>query len=156
MRYKLGGTHKHDILSVYCWDVIFFDLFIHNVYLQKVLHCLIIYSYKTNSSFLLCSWNLRSIRPSDFKKRVWNCFVSSIYYLDNLFRNFLKTVWNTCFFGVQEHLFNFVRELNGMGLCYKMASFRKPGVQRDSHQGHANEASFHTQGYSTQSTPINM
>ncbi|XP_022319077.1 multivesicular body subunit 12B-like isoform X1 [Crassostrea virginica] len=52
--------------------------------------------------------------------------------------------------------YTLVGELNGMGLCYKMASFRKPGVQRDSHQGHANEASFHTQGYSTQSTPINM
>ena len=37
------------------------------VYLQKLLHCLIIYSYNTNPSFLSCPWNLRSIRPSDCK-----------------------------------------------------------------------------------------
>lgn len=50
----------------------------------------------------------------------------------------------------------FTRELNYMGLCYKMAGFRKPGVQMDSHQGHANDSTFHTQGYTTQSTPMNM
>ena len=37
------------------------------VYLQKLLNCLIIYSYKTNSSFSPCPWNLRSNGPSNFK-----------------------------------------------------------------------------------------
>ena len=67
---KLSVTHKHDVLSVYCWYVIFFEFFFITlmfVYLQKLLHCLIIYSYKTNPSFLPCPWNLRSIGPSDFK-----------------------------------------------------------------------------------------
>ena len=36
------------------------------VCLQKLLNCLIIYSYKTNPSFSPCPWNLRSIGPSDF------------------------------------------------------------------------------------------
>ena len=45
----------------------FFFISLMFVYLQKLLHCLIIYSYKTNSSFLPCPWNLRSIGPSDFK-----------------------------------------------------------------------------------------
>lgn len=52
--------------------------------------------------------------------------------------------------------YTLVGELNYMGLCYKMAGFRKPGVQMDSHQGHANDSTFHTQGYTTQSTPMNM
>ena len=53
-------THKQDVLSVTCWHVILFDIFFITllfVYLQKLLHCLIIYSYKTNSSFLSCPWN---------------------------------------------------------------------------------------------------
>ena len=65
---KLSVTHKHDVLSVYCWRVIFFDLLfitLISVYLQTLLHWLIIYSYKTNPSFLPCPWNLRSIGPSD-------------------------------------------------------------------------------------------
>ena len=37
------------------------------IYLQKLLHCLIICSYKTNPSFSSCPFNLRSIGPSDFK-----------------------------------------------------------------------------------------
>ncbi|XP_052706776.1 multivesicular body subunit 12B-like [Crassostrea angulata] len=52
--------------------------------------------------------------------------------------------------------YTLVGELNYMGLCYKMACFNKPGVQMDSHQGHANNSTFHTQGYTTQSTPMNM
>ena len=51
-------THKPDILSVYCWHFIFFDFSFHNadvcIYLQKLLHHLIICSYKTNPSFSLC------------------------------------------------------------------------------------------------------
>ena len=27
---KLSVTHKNDVLSVYCWHVIYFDLFFHN------------------------------------------------------------------------------------------------------------------------------
>ena len=45
----------------------FFFITLMFVYLQKLLHCLIIYSYKTNPSFSPCPWNLRSIGPSDFK-----------------------------------------------------------------------------------------
>ena len=63
---KLDFTHKHDILSVYCF---FFDLF-HNAdvcIFAKLLHCLIIYLYKTDPAFLTCPWNLRSIGSSDFK-----------------------------------------------------------------------------------------
>ena len=37
------------------------------VYLQKLMYCFIIYSYKRNSSFSPCPWNLRLIGPSDFK-----------------------------------------------------------------------------------------
>ena len=62
-------THKQDVLSVYCLHVILFDIFFITlmfVYLQKLLNCLIIYSYKTNPSFSPCPWNLRSIGPSDF------------------------------------------------------------------------------------------
>ena len=44
-----------------------FSLMLMFVYLQKLLHCLIIYSYKANPSFLPCPRNLRSIGPSDFK-----------------------------------------------------------------------------------------
>ena len=65
-------THKQDVLSVYCWHVILFDIhffiMLMFVYVQKLLHCLIIYSYKTNPSFSPCPWNLRSIGPSDLKK----------------------------------------------------------------------------------------
>ena len=71
MRYKTYVTHKQDILSVYCLHVILFDFFFITlmlVYLQNLLNCLIIYSYKTNPSFSPCPWNLRSIGPSDFKK----------------------------------------------------------------------------------------
>lgn len=53
--------------------------------------------------------------------------------------------------------YTLVGELNYMGLCYKMSSFRKPGVQMDAHQGQSSEPAFHTQGYSTaQSTSMNM
>ena len=45
----------------------FFSILLMFVYLQKLLHCLIIYSYKRNSSFSPCPWNLRLIGPSDFK-----------------------------------------------------------------------------------------
>ena len=60
-----------DVLSVYCFHVILFDIFFITllfVYLQKLLNCLIIYLYKTNPSFSPCPWNLRSIGPSDFNK----------------------------------------------------------------------------------------
>ena len=46
---------------VYCRHAIFFNLFfimLMIVYLQKLLHCLMIYSYKTNSSFLQYRINL--------------------------------------------------------------------------------------------------
>ena len=67
-------THKQDVLSVYCWQVILFDSFFITlmfVYLQKPLHCLIIYSYKTNSSFSPCPW--RSIGRSNLK----DCWMTS-------------------------------------------------------------------------------
>ena len=63
-------THKQDVLSVYCWHVILFDIFFHNAdvcIFAKTMHCLIIYLYKTNPWFSPCPWNLRSIGPSDFK-----------------------------------------------------------------------------------------
>ena len=62
---KLGGTHKHDGLSAYC-----FWSFFHNadvcLFAKTTALILIIYSYKTNPSFLPSPWNLRSIGPSDF------------------------------------------------------------------------------------------
>ena len=69
---KLGVTHNHDVLSVYCWHVIFLDIFFITlmfVYLQKLLHFLIIYLYKTNPSFLPCPWNFAITQPSDFKSK---------------------------------------------------------------------------------------
>ena len=39
---KLGDTNKHDVLSVYCWLVIFFYFFLIKlmfVYLQKLPDC---------------------------------------------------------------------------------------------------------------------
>ena len=98
MRYKTYVTHKQDILSVYCLHVILFDFFFITlmlVYLQKLLNCLIIYSYNTNPSFSLCPWNLRSIGPSDFKDRQWlvsNFFISKIFVLE------IKIIWIQCIF----------------------------------------------------------
>ena len=43
---KQDGTHKHDVLSVYNWDIIFFDLFLITLAKTTAL-----YSYKTNPSF---------------------------------------------------------------------------------------------------------
>ena len=64
-------THKRRtfclLLTCYFIWHFFFFITLMFVYLQKLLHCLIIYSYKTNSSFLLCPLNLRSIGPSNFK-----------------------------------------------------------------------------------------
>ena len=52
-------------------DMLFYLTFISItlmfVYLQKLMYCFIIYSYKRNSSFSPCPWNLRFIGPSDFK-----------------------------------------------------------------------------------------
>ena len=48
------------------------------VYLQKLLHCLIIYSYKTYPLFLPCPWNLRSIGPSDLKFPWWPSWASRL------------------------------------------------------------------------------
>ena len=65
---KLGVTHKHDVLSVYCCYFLWsFSITLMFVYLHKLLHCLIIHAYKTNTSFLPCPWNLRSIGPREFK-----------------------------------------------------------------------------------------
>ena len=51
------------------FSLIFFFIMLMLAYLQKLPHCLIIYSYmyKTNPSVLPCPWNLRSIGPSNFK-----------------------------------------------------------------------------------------
>ena len=60
MRYETNMTY-------FLFTVIdFFFITPMFVYMQKLLHCLMIYSYKTNPSFLPCPWNLRSIGPSDF------------------------------------------------------------------------------------------
>ena len=68
---KLGVTHTHDVLSVYCWHIIFFDLFFHNtdvcIFATSTALFHYVHSYKTNPLFLPCKWNLRSIGPSDFK-----------------------------------------------------------------------------------------
>ena len=47
------------------FSLIFFVMLMF-VYLQKLLHNSIIYSYKTNPSFSPCPWNLQSIGYSDF------------------------------------------------------------------------------------------
>ena len=99
-------THKQDILSVNCLHVILFDNFFQKslmfVCLQKLLNCLIIYSYKTNPSFSPCPWNLRSIGPSDFKSFLcnfhWKYFLTC-WIINNMrcfcrssrFSNFVET-----------------------------------------------------------------
>ena len=80
----LGVTHKHDVLWVYWWHVIFFDLFLLRwcLYICKtLLHCLIMYSYKTNPSFLPCPWNLRYIEPSEFNFLLKNLHIHIWYNL---------------------------------------------------------------------------
>ena len=64
MRYETWCYPK----TVYCWRYFFMTLIF--VYLQKLLHCLIIYS---NPLFLPCPWNFRSIGPTDFKIFILVC-----------------------------------------------------------------------------------
>ena len=54
---KLGVAHKHDVLSVYCWHVIFFDLFFIKlmfVYLQILLQYFILYITSRQISCFHC------------------------------------------------------------------------------------------------------
>ena len=66
--YVTHKTRRTFCLLLTCYFIWhFFFITLMFVYLQKLLHCLIIYSYKTNPSFSQCPWNLQSIGPSDFK-----------------------------------------------------------------------------------------
>ena len=68
MRYETMLPTKKTYLHVILFDNFFFKSLMF-VCLQKLLNCLIIYSYKTIPSFSPCPWNLRSIGPSDFKQQ---------------------------------------------------------------------------------------
>ena len=53
---KLGVTHTHDVLSVNCWQVVFFDFFSHNAYVFIFAKTNALFNYivnKTNQSFSL-------------------------------------------------------------------------------------------------------
>ena len=66
---KLGVTQKLFTVDMLFSLILFFMTLIF-VYLQKLLHCLIIYS---NPLFLPCPWNFRSIGPTDFKIFILVC-----------------------------------------------------------------------------------
>ena len=81
----------HDILCLlltcFLWLFIFITLMF--VYFQQLLHCFIIYSYKTNPSFLPCPCNSRSIWPSDF---YW-CFTLYRQYFSHTHRQNSTIIW---------------------------------------------------------------
>ena len=64
-----------------CYFLWSFFITLMFVYLQKLLHCLIVYSYKTNPSFLPCPWNLRYIEPSEFNFLLKNLNIHIWYNL---------------------------------------------------------------------------
>ena len=70
-------------------DMFSFFITLMFVYFQQILHCFIIYSYKTNPSFLPCPCNSRSIWPSDFN---W-CFTLYRQYFSHIHRQNSTIIW---------------------------------------------------------------
>ena len=104
---KIGVKPETSCLLLICYFLWFFFITLMFVYLQKLLHCLIICSYETNPSFSHCLWKLRSVWHwnvtilkflTAIVFRFWYVYQSNnckVHLPSSCSKDFIKSKWHT-------------------------------------------------------------